>query len=177
MPRVLPIPVEFQAYEFAALARSELDGRVRLRLLALAHLQEAKTPAEVAAMLKVHEKTVVSWLRRFRRGGLMGLQEQPGRGAKQRLAKAQEPAFKAALQAAQARRAGGRVTGEDIRQLLSEQFGVRYSLNGVYALLARLRLVWITARSKHPQHDALAQEAFKKTLPLRSRRYCPAGSA
>jgi transposase len=175
MPRVLLLPVDFQAYEFAALARSELDGRVRLRLLALAHLQEAKTPVEVATLVKVHEKPVVTWLRRFRRAGLAGLQEQPGRGAKQRLAKAQEPGFKAALQAAQAHRSGGRVTGEDMRQLLVEQFGVRYSLNGVYAWLARLRLVWITARSTHPQHDALAQEAFKKTSLRRSRRYSQPG--
>jgi transposase len=134
-----------------------------MRLLALAHLKDGKTPREVGAMLKVHEKTVLTWLRRFRTGGIAGLAEQPGRGAKRRLGVEQEPELKALIERAQAQRSGGSLTGEEIRGLVAEHFGVSYSLNGLYNLLHRAGLSWISARSKHPQRDPEAQAAFKKT--------------
>jgi hypothetical protein len=45
----------------------------------------------------------------------------------QRLPKTQEEAFRQAVEQLQDRRSGGRVRGEDIRQLLAEQFGVAYT--------------------------------------------------
>jgi transposase len=161
------MPPELREPDFATLVRQELDARVRMRLLALWHLQAGKMPREVGAMLKVHEKTVLTWLRRFRTGGIAGLAEQPGRGAKRRLGAQQEPELKALIDRAQAQRSGGRLTGEDIRGLVAEHFGVSYSLNGLYNLLHRAGLSWISARSKHPQRDLEAQAAFKKTSPHR----------
>ena len=70
---------------------------------------------------------------------------------------------------AKCERGGGRVRGEDIRQLLARQFGVAYSLNGVYDLLKRLGLVWISARAVSPYADPVAQAEFKKKLPPGSR--------
>jgi len=46
--------------------------------------------------------------------------------------------------------------GEDIQQLLVQQFAVEYSLNGVYDLLKRLDMVWISARAVSPQADPVA---------------------
>lgn len=114
-------------------------------------------------MLKVHEKTVLKWIRRFRAGEVEGMAEQPGRGAKRRLKVEQEPELKALIAEAQANRLGGRLTGEEIRVWVAEQLGVDYSLSGLYAALHRAGLSWISARSKHPQRDPEAQEAFKKT--------------
>jgi len=56
------------------------------------------------------------------------------------------------------------VRGEDIRQLLDEQFGVVYTLNGVYELLKRLDMVWISARSVSPNANPARQAEFKKNL-------------
>jgi transposase len=75
MPTALQMPPELNDADFVVLARSALDGRVRLRLLALAHLKEGKSPREIGAMLKVHPKPVLKWLRRFRAGGIAGLAE------------------------------------------------------------------------------------------------------
>jgi transposase len=167
MPTAVTMPPELGEPDFATLVRQELDARVRLRLLALWHLREGKTHREVGAMLKVHEKTVLTWLRRFRAGGVAGLAERPGRGAKRRLGADQEPRLKALIDEAQAQRSGGRLTGEEIRGLVAEHFGVTYSLNGLYNLLHRAGLSWISARSKHPQRDPEAQAGFKKTSPPR----------
>ena len=69
----------------------------------------------------------------------------------------------------QRERGGGRVRGEDIRQLLAGQFGVAYSLNGVYDLMKRLGLVWMSARAVSPYADPVAQAEFKKKLRPGSR--------
>ena len=70
--------------------------------------------------------------------------------------------FRQAVEQLQDRRGGGRVRGEDIRQLLAEQFGVDYTLNGVYELLNRLDMVWISARSVSPNANPARQAEFKK---------------
>ncbi|NYT46798.1 MAG: winged helix-turn-helix domain-containing protein [Candidatus Methanofishera endochildressiae] len=71
--------------------------------------------------------------------------------------------FKEAVITLQEERVGGRITGHDIRQLLDEQFQIKCCLNSVYNLLARLNIVWITVRSKHPKQDQTTQDDFKKT--------------
>jgi transposase len=58
-----------------------------------------------------------------------------------------------------------------IRQILREQFHHEYSLNGVYHMMKRLGMSWISARAVSPQADLLAQAAFKKNV----RRACPVG--
>lgn len=58
----------------------------------------------------------------------------------QRLPKAREEAFRQAVEQLQDRRGGWGVRGEDIRQLLAEQFGMAYALNGVYESLRRFCL-------------------------------------
>jgi len=163
MPVLRELPEALYAHDFVELARREWDGRVRVRLLALAHLQEGRTAREVGAMLKVHEKTVLKWLRRFRAGGIEGMAEQPGRGAKRRLRADQMPQLKALLAQAQVARSGGRLNGKEIQALMAQQLGVKYSLSGVYVVLHRAGLSWISARSKHPQRNPEAQDAFKKT--------------
>ncbi len=85
----------------------------------------------------------------------------------QRLPEAQEEAFRPAVEQLRESRGGGRIRGEDIRQLLSEQFAVAYSLNGVYDLLKRLDMAWISARSISPHADPVKQAAFKKILSSR----------
>lgn len=80
----------------------------------------------------------------------------------QRLPKTQQEAFRQAVEELQRSRGGGRARGEDIRQLLAQQFGVDYTLNGVYELLKRLDMAWISARSVSPNADPLKQAEFKK---------------
>lgn len=151
-------------YDFSELARTEAHSRTRIRWLGMYHLQQGRSYAEVASFLCVHEATVKGWLARFKSSGLDGLRESPRSGAKRKLPADQEVKFKEAVVALQAEREGGRITGYDIRQLLEEQFLVKCCLNSVYNLLARLNIVWITVRSKHPKQDQAEQETFKKIL-------------
>lgn len=107
------------------------------------------------------------WLNWFACGGVDRLAGTPHYWSTQRLPKAQEEAFRQAVEQLQDNRGGGRVRGEDIRRLLSEQFGVAYRLNGVYDLLKRLDMAWISARSISPHADPAKQAEFKKNLSSR----------
>ena len=100
----------------------------------------------------------------FTAGGVARLAGLPHDWSKQRLANEQEEAFRQAVEQLQRERRGGRVRGEDIRQLLARQFGVAYSLSCVYDLIKRLGLVWISARALKPCADPVAQAEFKKNF-------------
>lgn len=161
---------ELQKYDFDQLARRETDGRRRLRLLALAHLKDGKNYVEVAQALRTTRHAVMRWQRWFAHGGVDRLAGVAHTWGTQRLPKAQEEALRQAIEQKQAERGGGRLRGEEIRQLLHEQFHVQYSLDGVYHLLKRLKMAWISVRSINPDADPTAQEEFKK-------KFRPAGAS
>ena len=122
---------QLQRYNFDLLARQELNGQRRMRYIALAPLKDGKNFTEVADALRVTRHSVMRWLKWFACGGVDCLAGAPHYWSTQRLPKAQEEAFRQAIEQLQDNRGGGRVRGEDIRQLLSEQFAMAYSLNGV----------------------------------------------
>lgn len=79
--------------------------------------------------------------------------------------KEEEELFIILLDDMQENRKGGRITVFDIQNLLSDQFDCCYSISGVYALLDRLNIVWISGRSKHPKHSQEAIDQFKERFP------------
>ena len=139
------------------------DAKVRLRLLALLQLKSGKTIKEITEIFKVHRDTVRNWIRKSSMG-LNGLADKPMTGRKPKLKKEDEEAFKTAFREASSKQVGGRLTGQEIQEILAKSFNAIYSITGVYRLLKRLKIVWITSRSVHPKQDPALQENFKKTL-------------
>jgi transposase len=164
--------LQLQKYNFDLLARQEPSGRRRLRYIALAHIKDGKSPTETALVLRVTPRAVTRWLKWFIDEGLDRVAGIPHYWSTQRLPIAQEEAFRQAVEQLQHRRGGGRVRGEDVRQLLAQQFGVDYTLNGVYELLKRLDMAWISARSVSPNANPARQAEFKKTWSKRYRPFC-----
>jgi len=154
-----------QDYDFLATYKVERDPRVKIKLLALHHLQQGKSIQEVADITLYAAKAVKFWLEDFVDFDYEGLLERPGRGRKPRLPPEQEEEFKYKLTELQDARKGGRVLAEDIKDLLTEKFDCRYALSGVYALLDRLNLVWVSGRSKHPKNSEEAIDLFKEVFP------------
>lgn len=158
------VPDSLQSQDFKNLIKKERCGRTRSRLLGLSLVREGKQFREVASLLKVHEKSVRNWVRKFAQSGIEGLKEQRGRGAKRKINQEREIAFEKALIAAGEKLKGGRLRGKDILHLMKEQFNVNCTLHTVYNTLKRIRFSWITARSQHPEANEEEQEAFKKIL-------------
>lgn len=71
--------------------------------------------------------------------------------------------FKQAIIELQDRRTGGRINAEDITEMAREKFGAVYKERSIYSVLSRIDMVWVSARSVHPNRDIVQQNIFKKT--------------
>ena len=91
--------------------------------------------------------------------------EREGRGRKPSLPPEKEEDFKIELDNMQVSFQGGRITAKNIKPLLTGKFDGNYSDSGVYSLLDRLNIVWISGRSKHPKSSEEVILAFKENFP------------
>lgn len=96
--------------------------------------------------------------------GINALAEKPGRGKKPLISDAESTAFRAAVFELQKGRSGGVIIGKDVLQLMENKYGIKCSLKSAYNHLKRAKLVWISARSRHPNANPEEQEEFKKNF-------------
>lgn len=150
-------------YDFLKLTRSEGSPRERRRFLAFAHIQSGCSFSEAARMVKVTVRTIQQWVDNFRKNGIDGLREQPGRGAKPYLPPEDYESFREMVNTLQRNREGGRIRGQDIADELEKKYGKRPPKSVLYRALHNAGLVWITGRSKHPKSSQENQNSFKKT--------------
>ncbi len=154
--------IKMKDVDFFALAKTEKHPRTRVRFLALGHVKDGKKKHDVATMFNVHTITLRNWIVAFLDKGISGLLEGRRSGRKKKLPQEKEEEFRQQIENLQENRLGGRIRGQDIQVLLKEKFCVDYKLPSVYDVLARCDVSWISARSKHPKSDPVAQEDFKK---------------
>lgn len=149
--------------DFGALYKERGQQKFGIRLLAMWKLQSGESMNLVCSLLGKTQKTIREWRRIYEREGLESLLKiHPGRGRKERLQ--EKLSFENAIESLQDQLQGGRIQCQDIVDMVVEKYGVHYSRSGMYHVLHRLGFSWITSRSKHPQQDPKALEAFKKTL-------------
>lgn len=140
MRRPLLLKPGHTAEEFRALAHVERDPRVRCRLLALGYVAQGHSANEADGLFGLSGVQLRMWIKRYNSHGLEGLVDRPRPGKPTRLSAEQRKAFLAKVQAGPPAELGiGAWRGEDLCRLLKEEFGVEYSLSGVYALLNRLK--------------------------------------
>ena len=154
-----------RGYDFLATYKVERNSKIKIKLLALQHLQQGKSIEETAEIVLYHRQSIKSWLESFVDFDYEGLIDREGRGRKPRLPQKEEENFRIRLDEVQDKREGGRITAEEIRNLLAHEFDCCYSRSGVYALLDRLNIVWVSGRSKHPKTSQEAIEQFKEHFP------------
>ena len=92
------------------------------------------------------------------------LETKAGRGRVAWISSELSAEFSEAVISLQENRDGGRVIGRDIVAMAEEKYAAKYSVSGMYKLLSRMGLSWVSGRSIHPKADLEAQESFKKTL-------------
>ena len=158
-----PYKYPLKDFDFVALAKQSRDRKEKERFLILANLQDKKGQEVIADMLKIDVSTVKRTLRRFKISGIADLCDRHRSGAPRKLAKSEHPAVKEYILQMQENLPGGRITGDDVQQVLLEKWGVAYSLTTVYRLMHEMNLSWITSRSRHPKQDEEVQDHFKKT--------------
>jgi transposase len=111
---------------------------------------------------------VQRWAYAYRDHGVGGLKDKPRGGRKPRLSPESEAALRARIQAGPRPEDGVcTLRGKDIRRILEDEHGQKYSLNGVYDILHRLGYSCLAPRPRHEKQDPAAQETFKtESAPL-----------
>ena len=162
--RVAVMAQKWDAQVLEELARGERNARVCRRLLALRQLALGHSIEQAAQASLMSASQIYNWIHRYEAQGLEGMRDRPRCGAPQRLKREREAEFvQRVLQGPGADSGLSAWRGEDLRGVLREEFEVHYSLSGVYALLHRLGLSNLVPRPQHPDSDAAAQAAFKKS--------------
>jgi len=154
--------------ELKRLAKREKRAAMVRRLQVVILARQGQTAPQVVEATGVSRRTVQEWVQRYNAGGLEGLADRRRGGNRRHLSADQERQVCQYLDHVSADPHDGVRHGKDLRRWLERQFGVLYSLTGVYDLLHRLGYSCLMPRPRHAKADPQAQAAFKKTLWHRS---------
>lgn len=145
-------------------AKSQTNARLARRIRTVALAQQRYTCAEIARMTAHSRRAIQSWVAKYNTHGLDGLKEQHRSGRKPNLPTASYQQFSSRIDAGPTKNdAVATLYGKNIQKILNNEFGVVYSLNGVYQLLHRLGYSYLAPRPRHRKADIKAQQDFKKT--------------
>ncbi len=142
------------------------DGRVACRALAIAHVLEGASRAAAASACGMDRQTLRDWVHRYNAGGIAGLSDAHRSGRPPALSVDQMEELRALVLAGPDMERDGVVRWRciDLRSVIEKRYGVVVHERTVGKLLRRLGLSRMQPRPHHPNKDAAAQEAFKKTL-------------
>lgn len=162
MSNPILLPANFETYNFVAISRKEQNPKNRVRLIAMAHIQDGKTLKQVAEALKFHWSTIQTWLRNFRNFGIERLYVKTTKAKSCKIPIVAEIWIEKFLTMLSSQHTGGHITGKQLQAIIKKEFSIKCCLQTIYNTLHRLKFSWITSRSKHPKSDAEIQELYKK---------------
>jgi len=138
-------------------------GQTR-RLLSLAAVYDGASREDAAKVGGMDRQTLRDWMHRFNEAGPDGLVNRKSPGRKRRLSAAQSYKLEQIIEAGPDPEQDGVVRWRaiDVKLVIEEKFGVRYSERHVMKLLNRLGFSRISTRPQHPRQDANVIAAFKK---------------
>ncbi len=145
---------------------AEQRDRYRAALLAI----DGQPTKAVMTMLSRSRGFVQRWAYAYRDGGIDAIMVQPCGGSEPKLDAPMQAKFITLFKAGPTDADGGNSTlrGKDAVRILAEEFGVTYSLNGVYQLLHRHGLACLKPRPRHRKNDPQAMQQWLDRAPLLS---------
>ena len=160
------------------LTAADRSRRERVRLAAVQRFEQRAPAADIAAELRVTERSVRRWRQAWLAGGAAGLASR-GQAARCALDEAQLAGLEAVLDAGPLAAGFGdqRWTLARVRDLIAKKFGVHYTLPGVWYLLRRLGWTCQLGARRAVERDDGAIEVWKKeTWPQAERRRRPSAA-
>jgi transposase len=151
--------------------RSTRDVRVHQRLRAVILAMRGREHDTIAEQLGQCPRWVEKWVARYNKGGLDSLADRPRSGQPVKLPSEKIEVFKARVRVGPTVADGGRsvLYGHDFTDILRREFGVKYSLPGVYQLLHRLGFSSLRPRPRHLKNDPDAMKDWEARAPFLSR--------
>jgi len=149
------------------LIRREKDAMQRDRYWAIALALDGEMTRDIEVKLGRSKAFVQRWVYAYRDRGLDAIKPGKAPGNKCRLSPHELERFRARVLAGPTEADGVcTLRGLDFQRILRDEFGVEYSLNGVYALLHRLNFSCLAPRPRHRKTDPEVQEQFKLDTPF-----------
>lgn len=157
--------LEMSVVDLRRAARLSGDADQARRMLAIALVLEGETRAAAARACGAERQALRDWVLRYNAQGLAGLKDRPKSGRKPRLRGDDLKAFEKLVDQGPdiATDKVVRWRCVDLKEVAKDQFGVSLSERSVGRILRQMRFVRLSVRPQHPDADAVAQEAFKKT--------------
>lgn len=155
--------------ELTRRAAAERDALRRDRYRAVLMAVAGDEAAGIAAALGRARRSVQDWAYAYRDGGVDAVQpRRRGGGRPTTLPRDRETELVARLDAGPTAADDGAcvLRGRDVVRILESEFGVKYTLDGAYALLRRLRYSWLVPRPCHERADPAGQERFRAESPF-----------
>lgn len=143
--------------------RREANAKQRDRWRAVLLALEGKTTAEIMDKLERSRNFVQRWVYFYRDHGLERIRPLKQTGQPTKLPRGQEQAFLDRIE-----NDPRILRGTDIQEILRQQFGATYTLNGAYALLHRLGYEPLKPRPVNPKKKAEDEQAWKDNAPFLS---------
>lgn len=155
-------------------ARRETNAKQRDRFRAVAMAIEGMTTPVIMERLERSKNFVQRWSYAYRDGGIEALVEKQRSGRPVKLSPDEEAAFKQRITDGPTEAdATCTLRGTDARAILESEFGVQYSLPGVYALMHRLGLSCLKPRPQHLKNDPEKMQQWLDEAPFLSKTSKP----
>lgn len=146
--------------------RQEANAKQRDRWRAVLLALEGRTASEIMDKLGRSKNFVQRWVYFYRDHGLERVRPRKQPGQPPRLPGDQHQSFLERINTNPKI-----LRGVDIVEILREEFGVTYSLNGAYDLLHRLGYEPLKPRPVNPQKKPEEEQAWKDSAPLLSKPF------
>lgn len=176
MSAAVKITREADARGMRKLARlSGTNGRYASRLLAIANVVDGMSRSAAARQAGTDLQTLRDWVLRFNEEGIDGLRDRQRPGRRARLSgEVREQMVRRVIAGPDPSRDGiVRWRRVDLQAWLASDHQVVLHENSIGRLLRQLGFRRLSARPQHPETDAAALDALKKTLPQRSKPSSP----
>lgn len=152
-------------------SRQQRDAKQRDRYRAILLAIEGHDAPAIARTLGRSRRFVQWWVYRYRDDGLEAVVPKRQTGRPPNLPATKEESFKKRFLAGPTEADGiCTLRAKEARRILQEEFGVEYTLAGVYDLLHRLGLSCLAPRPRHRKNDPEQMRQWVENAPLLSRK-------
>ena len=151
-------------------SRKERNAKQRDRYRAVLLALKGQSTETIMQTLERSRNFVQRWAYAYRDGGIDAIYPKRQTGRPRKLTESEEVQFRERILAGpKPQDVVCSLRGEDARRIINEQFGVQYSLPGVYVLLHRLGLSYLVPRPRHKKNDPEKMHQWLKEAPLLSK--------
>lgn len=156
--------------------RKERNAKQRDRYRAVLLALEGRATEAIMHSLDRSKNFVQRWVYAYRDGGLEAVVPRRQSGRPSKLTELEEMQFRERMLAGPKQQdAVCSLRGKDALCILQSEFGVKYSLPGVFALLHRLGLSPLVPRPKHKKNDPEKMRQWLQEAPLLSKGFAAKG--